>query len=186
MGAPVILASLSAASQLAQMQAQAKSAADAANATVNDTYNQAGAMGVMNAQKATQQAQQASENQSKIVQDMLAEKASLNALSASSGIGGNLLDAMNREITMAGNTAIANVGEQNNRQQANTFNEQQSINSQALSAQNQAINQAKSARINLAKVAALGLNTASSYMTSKMAQQSEVDKLLAAAKKGGQ
>lgn len=185
MGAPVILASLTAAKGLADMQAQANQAARAASDTVQNTYTQAGIAGVMNAQKATQMAQKVGEDQTKVVQDMLAERASLNALSASTGVGGNLLDAMNREITMAGNTAIANLGEQNNRQQANQYNEQQAINSQALSAQRQAIAQAKDARVNLAKIAALGVNVAGQYYTANMAQKSEIAKLTAAAKKGG-
>lgn len=184
MGAPAILTAVSAASSFAQMRSAAAQAANEAQATVNNSYNQAGIANVLNAQKAKQQAQQASEQQSKTIQQMLAEKASLSALAADSGVGGNLLDALNREVNMAGNTAVANINEQNNRQQFNTYNEQLATNASALSAQNQAIARAKSARITPAKMLALGISTALDYKTSAMKEQADYTKLLSASKRG--
>lgn len=185
MGAPAIMMAVSAASSFAQMRSAASQAANEAQAVVNNSYNQAGVANVLNAARAKQQAQQASEQQTKTVQQMLAERASLNALAADSGVGGNLLDSLNREINMAGNTAIANIGEQNNRQQYNTYNEQLAQNSAAMSAQNQAISRAKSARITPAKMLALGISTALDYKTATMKEQADYAKLLSAAKKGG-
>lgn len=162
---PALLVAASVGTQLYSGYEQQRAANAQAKAQNDAITNQQNLLRASTEQQLQQAATETGSQMGTIAQQALAEKGRLSALTAETGLSGNTANALFNEIEFAKNSAMGNIYERNQRGQVNAANSEMAQQAQ-LNMQKAANSQAARAqKMTLAKLAAIGTNAYTSYMS---------------------